>query len=80
APAAQPVASTPARRPRRSRAASSPQGDANMPIERLEATSSSPEAGTSHVAKLEPSEPAAKKKAAEDAPMMFGVGVPASEL
>ncbi|MGP5220372.1 Rne/Rng family ribonuclease [Arthrobacter rhombi] len=80
APAAQPVASTPARRPRRSRAASSAQGGANMPIERVEATSSSPEAGTSHVAKLESSEPGAKKKAAEDAPMMFGVGVPASEL
>ncbi len=76
----QPVDSTPARRPRRSRAASSAQGSANTPIERVEATASSPAAGTSHVAKLEQSEPGAKKKASEDAPLMFGVGVPASEL
>ncbi|MGP5726192.1 Rne/Rng family ribonuclease [Arthrobacter rhombi] len=80
APAAPPVASAPARRPRRSRAASSAQGGANMPIERVETTASSPAAGTSHVAKLEPEEPGAKKKAAEDTPLMFGVGVPASEL
>ena len=51
-----------------------------MPIERVETTASSPAAGTSHVAKLEPEEPGAKKKAAEDTPLMFGVGVPASEL
>ncbi|MGP9660458.1 Rne/Rng family ribonuclease [Arthrobacter sp. AOP36-C1-22] len=75
-----PATSTPARRPRRSRAASSAQGSANTPIERVEATASTPAAGTSHVAKLEQSEPEAKKKASEDAPMMFGVGVPASEL
>lgn len=80
APETQPVASTPARRPRRSRAASSAQGSANTPIERVEATASSPAAGTSHVAKLEQSEPGLTKKASEEAPLMFGVGVPASEL
>ncbi|HXD28790.1 MAG TPA: Rne/Rng family ribonuclease, partial [Arthrobacter sp.] len=79
APAPSVSAAQPARKPRRSRSASSAQGSANTPIERKEAPASSAAPGTSHVAKLDP-RAATAKDAPGETPVMLGVGVPASEL
>ncbi|MGM0929013.1 MAG: Rne/Rng family ribonuclease [Actinomycetota bacterium] len=79
APAAAPV-----RKPRRRRAASSPQGAADAPVETVEA-STSPEGDGSHRhAASAPAAPALAEAAAGKteaaAPLVLGVGVPASEL
>ena len=66
------------RRPRRNRSASRAQGAANATsVEHHEATHAA-STGHSHAAKAP--EPEATKRAAADAPIILGVGVPASEL
>jgi ribonuclease E len=72
---------SPTRRPRRNRSASRAQGAANATsVEHHEATQAAP-AGHSHEAKApEPAEAPARDKPAADAPIILGVGVPASEL
>jgi ribonuclease E len=85
-PAAEPQAqaTAPVRKPRRRRAASSPQGAADAPVETVDA-SVSPEGNGSHRhAASAPAAPAlaeaAAGKTAAAAPLVLGVGVPASEL
>ncbi len=69
------------RRPRRNRSASRAQGAANATtVEHHEATPSAP-GGHSHAAKApEPAAAATRGKAQDNAPIILGVGVPASEL
>ncbi|UNK47492.1 Rne/Rng family ribonuclease [Arthrobacter sulfonylureivorans] len=79
APAAAPV-----RKPRRRRAASSPQGAADAPVETVDAAVSPEGNGSHRHAAAAPAAPAlaeaAAGKAEAAAPLVLGVGVPASEL
>ncbi|MGG5753731.1 Rne/Rng family ribonuclease [Zafaria sp. Z1313] len=75
--AAQPEAPAP-RRPRRTRSARSAQGSAHEPIERGVAAAPA-SGGSTHTAAL-PGDTAARAAAPAEAPVVLGVGVPASEL
>ncbi|WP_312182643.1 hypothetical protein, partial [Arthrobacter sp.] len=77
APAAAPAAEEPVKRPRRRRAARSPQGSADAQI--IKAGASEPAAqGSSTTAA--PAQAPAKPRTEAAAPVILGVGVPASDL
>lgn len=86
APAAGPQvqATEPVRKPRRRRAASSPQGAADAPVETVDAAISPENNGSHRHAAAAPAGPALAEAAAGKteaaAPLVLGVGVPASEL
>ncbi|HXF01604.1 MAG TPA: Rne/Rng family ribonuclease, partial [Arthrobacter sp.] len=86
APAAGPQvqATAPVRKPRRRRAASSPQGAADAPVETVDASVSAEGNGSHRHAASAPAAPALAEAAAGKtdaaAPLVLGVGVPASEL
>ncbi len=69
---------TPARRSRPRRVARSAQGAADTTIETLPASTTAEPAGTRHVARAQ--QPAVTQAPAAAEPLIFGVGVPASEL